>query len=122
MKMRYLGLLAMAPLAACGVVVDPVPDPPGPVETTTTTTTQPEVTTTTAAPEITTTTAAPNPNPLNIRFDGFACDESQTMSGWTSFLAVVVRHDGDDEVPVDVTYEAQDGSLTTPPADRPQPW
>jgi hypothetical protein len=61
----------------------------------------------------TTTTTAPNLNPLNIRFDGYACDEYQSASGWVSQLAVLVRHDGDDEVPVEVTYEAQDGSLTT---------
>ena len=42
-------------------------------------------------PVVTTTTAAPNLNPLNIRWDGFACDEHQTMSGWSSYLAVVVR-------------------------------
>ena len=35
------------------------------------------------------------------------------MSGWSSHLAVLVRHDGAQDAPVDVTYEAQDGSLVT---------
>lgn len=111
MRFRYLGLFALAPLAAqCQPACAPTPPPPPVVETTTTaapTTTQ--VTTTTAA--TTTTTAPPVANPLNIRWDGFACDESQTMSGWSSFLAVVVRHDGSWDAPVDVVYESQDGSL-----------
>ena len=108
MKMRYLGLFALAPLAAqCQPACTPTP--PAPVATTTTV----EATTTTTAA----TTTAPNLNPLNIRFDGFACDESQTMSGWTSFLAVVVRHDGPVDADVTVLYETPEGpsALTQAP-------
>ena len=36
------------------------------------------------------------------------------MSGWSSMLAVEIRHDGPADAPgVHVTYEAQDGSLVT---------
>jgi hypothetical protein len=52
-------------------------------------------------------------NPLNIRLGGFACDEFPSMSGWVSFLAVILRHDGDSEEPVSVTYGPPGGPLQT---------
>lgn len=110
MKMRYLGLFALAPLLnQCQPACAPVP--PAPVETTTTvaetTTTLPIVTTTTTDPE------AADPNPFHLRFGGFDCDEFQSASGWVSMLSVIVVSDiflGDD---AQVTYEQQDGSLVT---------
>ena len=51
-----------------------------------------------------------NTNPLNIRWDGFTCDEKQTMSGWVSSLSVLVRHDGPADAPVDVVFETPHGS------------
>ncbi|HEU4841025.1 MAG TPA: hypothetical protein VFT09_06260, partial [Ilumatobacteraceae bacterium] len=54
----------------------------------------------------------PTTNPLNIRWDGFTCDESQTMSGWSSMLVAIVRHDGPADAPgVQVVFENQDGTL-----------
>jgi hypothetical protein len=108
-----LGTMAFA-VTQCQPACTPVT--PAPVETTTvveeTTTTVEETTTT--VEETTTTTQAAAANPLNIRWDGYTCDEHQTMSGWISHLAVLVRHDGPWDAPgVDVTYESQDGSLTT---------
>ena len=70
---------------------------------------------TTTTTSTTTTTTVPA-NPLNIRWAGYACDEYQSFNGWISMLAVIVRHDGPADAPgVDVTYETQDGSLTTAP-------
>jgi hypothetical protein len=58
----------------------------------------------------------PTTNPLNIRWDGFTCDESQTMSGWSSMLVAIVRHDGPADAPgVDITYETNAGPLVTEP-------
>jgi hypothetical protein len=110
-KMRYLGLFALAPLMTmCQPACAPLDEEPVAIEETVAPppeTTPPPVTT---APP----TTAANLNPLNIRFSGFFCDESQTMSGWSSGLGVEIRHDGPWDAPgVLVTYEAQDGSLIT---------
>jgi hypothetical protein len=48
---------------------------------------------------------------LNVRLDGFACDEYFSMSGWVSQLAVILRHDGDGAEPVPVTFAPPGGPL-----------
>jgi hypothetical protein len=58
-------------------------------------------------------TAAEPVNPLNIRLQQFNCDEYQAFGAWISFLAVTLRHDGDDEEPVTVIYGPPGGPLQT---------
>jgi hypothetical protein len=121
MKKRYLGLFALAPLVsqrqpACAPLEEEPVAVEAPVETAAPpATTQPPATT---APP----TTAANPNPLNIRFSGYFCDEYPTMSGWSSMLAVEIRHDGPAATPgVVVVYESQDGTLATDTLDQLNP-
>ena len=52
-------------------------------------------------------------NPLNVRLDGFACDEFSSGGGWVSFLAAILRHDGAAEESVTVVYGPPGGPLET---------
>ena len=114
-KIGVSGKVCIFTLATTHLIVDVngfVPGattPPAATTTTTTTTTTTPTTTTTTPP--TTTTLVPNP--LNIRFAGFDCDEFYASGVWLSYLAVRVVHDGAADEPVTVVYGPPGGPLNT---------